>query len=225
MNEVKTEDLENVIDMSDYGIEEQEKKLKEIDEQIEAINKKIEEAELEWFKNNPPQILTRSQMEMLDRERKKDLQKKREDDIVNVEENTKQAFAEALEILKDAESLPKEEKRRLELKARNIEINALKKEIEIREEICERISNEFEDALAQKIADEAQLISCRKKWIKETAKLENKSSFSDELKNKINLLQFNKNHSQEAYRKLSKKLHDAKLKLFKTQKRLNGYFN
>ena len=67
MNEVKTEDLENVIDMSDYGIEEQEKKLKEIDEQIEAINKKIEEAKLEWFKNNPPQILTRNQMEMLDR--------------------------------------------------------------------------------------------------------------------------------------------------------------
>ncbi len=225
MNEGKTEDLENVIEIPDYGIEEQEKKLKEIDDQIKALDKKIEEAKLEWFKNNPPQILTRNQMEMLDRERKKDLQKKREDDIINVEENTKQAFAEALEILKDAESLPKEEKKRLELKARNIEINALKKEIEIREEICERISNESEDALAQKVADEAKLVSCRKKWIKETVKFKDKLDFSSELKSKINLLQCNKNHSQEIHRKLSKKLHDAKLKLFKTQKRLNDYFN
>lgn len=225
MNEDKTEDYENFPEMQDYGIEEQERKLKEIDDQIEELNKKIEEAKLEWFKNNPPQILTRNQMEMLDRERKKDLQKKREDDIINVEENTKKAFAEAAELLKDAELLPKEEKKRLELTARNIEINALKKEIGIREEICERISNEFEEALAQKIADEAQLISCRKKWIKETAKFEDKSSFSDELKSKIDMLQYNKNHSQEAYRKLSKKLHDVKLKLFKTQKRLNGYFN
>lgn len=225
MDEDKTEDLENFAEMTDYGIEEQEKKLKEIDDQIEALNKKIEEAKLEWFKNNPPKILTRNQMEILDRERKKDLKKKREDDITNVEENTKQAFAEASKILKDAESLPKEEKRRLELMARNIEINALKKEIEIREEICERISSEFEDALAQKVADEAQLIYCRKKWVKETTKLENKPGFSDELKSKINLLQCNKNNSQEAYRKLSKKFHDSKLKLFKAQKRLNGYFN
>ena len=225
MKEEKTENLETLIEMSDYGIEEQEKKLKEIDDQIEALDKKIEEAKLEWFKNNPPKILTRNQMEILDREREKDSKKKRESDIANVEENTKQAFATASELLKDAESLSKEEKKHLELMARNIEINALKKELEIREEICERVSNEFEDSLAQKVADEARLISCRKKRIRETIKLENKLSFSNELKSELNLLQCNKNHSQEIHRRLSKKLHDAKLKLFKVQKRLNGYFS
>ncbi len=223
MKESRIEELKRLLKESNERIERQKQKLKEIDSEMSLVNQKIEEEKLNQFKKNPPKILTKFQMELLQREREKDLKEKREQEIKNIETNTKEAFQAAKDIRDKAKFLSPEEINNAEFEALNIEVKALEKELGVREIIFEEESEYSVDALALKISDEFRFLHGKKKWDTQRSKLSNNSDLTAKLRQELSSCQSVKNRSTERYLKCKNNLREAESKLFRTRKKLNNY--
>ncbi len=223
MQESRIEELKRLIQESNERIKRHKQRIKEIDSEMSLVNQKIAEEKINQFKKNPPKILTKFQMELLQREREKDLKEKREQEIKNIESSTKEAFETAKEIRNRAKFLSSEEINNAECEALKIEIKALEKELNIRELIYEEASENSEDALAQKISDEFRFIQAKKKWDTQRCKSLNDSDLTAKLRQEFVSCQSVKNRSTERYIKCANNLREAESKLFKTRKKLNNY--
>lgn len=220
MEESRIEELKRLISESNEKIEKSKRRLEEIDYEMDMVNQQIEEEQLNQFKQNPPKILTKSQMNLLKSEQEKDLKRKKEQEIKDVDINTKRAFEIAQNIRRQSQNLSEEQRKSANKEALQLEIEALRKELEIRKIVCRKSSQVAQDALAQKISDEVKFIQNKKQF---DDQIQKNGKANEILRKNLAMFQNNKNRALEIYLKSFKALLESESKFFKTEKRLKFY--
>ena len=153
----KIEELKRLIEQTEREIEFKESSLKKIDEDILSLDEEIKNAEDNLIKLSSPKIFT---LEELERRKNLELQKQKEkleEEKSMVSILTKKEFERANEIRLAAEGKSEQEKQIANNLAKSIEIQALKREIRVLNEILKEKDKIYENLVAETVFNDSKL--------------------------------------------------------------------
>lgn len=149
--------LKLLIEQTEKEIELKDSSLKKIDKDISLTDKEIKTAEDNLVKLSAPKIFT---LEELERRRDLELQKEKEkleEEKNSISNLTKKELERASEIRLAAENKNEQEKQMANSLAKNIEIQALKREIRVLNEILEEKNKIYENLIAETVCGDSKL--------------------------------------------------------------------
>lgn len=202
-------ELDNYTSALDRHIQKLREELQKKELEIIAVKEKIQSL-------LPAKIYTRKELKLM-----AEKQKKKEEQKINYEKShidliTLDAMREAEKLRLEAGSSP-EEQRAAELKALTMEINALEKDIKIKNEIIEEKRSKMEKHIAEKVIDETKLKSLERK-IKINRSMS--SQQLSEIKKEIFYLKNQISSLREKYFVLIKQVENIGLKITNSEKEL-----
>ena len=153
----KIKKLKLLIKQTEKEIELKDSSLKKIDEDISSLSEEIKVAEDNLIKLSAPKIFT---LEELERREKLELQKKKEkldEEKSMVSLFTKKELERANEIRLAAEGKSEQEKQIAENLAKSVEVQALKREIRILNEILSEKNKIYENLIAETVCSDSKL--------------------------------------------------------------------
>lgn len=153
----RIEQLKRLIEQTEKEIELKDSSLKKIDEDISSASEEIKTAEDNLVELSAPKIFTLEELE-----RRKDLELRKQKERLEEEKSmvsifTKKEFERAKEIRLAAEKKGEQEKQIANNLAKSIEIQALKREIRVLNEILEEKNKIYEDLIAETVCDDSKL--------------------------------------------------------------------
>ncbi len=148
--------LKLLIEQTEKEIELKDSSLEKIDEDISLANEEIKTAEENLVRLSAPKIFT---LEELERRRDLELQMKKEkleEEKSSISNITKKELERASEIRLAAENKSEQEKQAAHNLAKSIEIQALKREIRILNEILNEKNKIYENLIAETVCDDSK---------------------------------------------------------------------
>ena len=189
----KIEELKRLIEQTEREIEFKESSLKKIDEDILSLDEEIKNAEDNLIKLSSPKIFT---LEELERRKNLELQKQKEkleEEKSMVSILTKKEFERANQIRLAAEGKSEQEKQIANNLAKSIEIQALKREIRVLNEILKEKDKIYENLVAETVCNDSKLkigshlkIAEREEPVKLKTKVKNLKTSGAKIKKEIN---------------------------------------
>lgn len=202
-------ELDNYTSALDRHIQKLKEELQKKELEIIAVKEKIQSL-------LPAKIYTRKELKLM-----AEKQKKKEEQKINYEKSHIDLIT--LDAMREAEKLrleagpSSEEQRAAELKALTMEINALEKDIKIKNEIIEEKRSKMEKHIAEKVIDETKLKSLERK-IKINRSMS--SQQLSEIKKEIFYLKNQISSLREKYFVLIKQVENIGLKITNSEKKL-----
>lgn len=153
----RIERLKRLIEQTEKEIEIRESSLKKIDEDLSSVDTEIKVAEDNLIKLSAPKIFTLEELE-----RRKDLELQKQKEKLEEEKSmvsilTKKEFERANEIRMAAEGKSDQEKQIANNLAKSVEIQALKREIRVLNEILKEKNKIYENLIAETVCSDSKL--------------------------------------------------------------------
>ena len=153
----RIERLKRLIEQTEKEIEIRESSLKKIDEDLSSVDTEIKVAEDNLIKLSAPKIFTLEELE-----RRKDLELQKQKEKLEEEKSmvsilTKKEFERANEIRMAAEGKSDQEKQIANNLAKSVEIQALKREIRVLNEILKEKDKIYENLVAETVCSDSKL--------------------------------------------------------------------
>ena len=153
----RIERLKRLIEQTEKEIEIRESSLKKIDEDLSSVDTEIKIAEDNLIKLSAPKIFTLEELE-----RRKDLELQKQKEKLEEEKSmvsilTKKEFERANEIRMAAEGKSDQEKQIANNLAKSVEIQALKREIRVLNEILKEKNKIYENLIAETVCSDSKL--------------------------------------------------------------------
>lgn len=153
----RIEKLKRLIEQTEKEIELKDSSLQKIDDDLSSASEEIKTAEDNLIKLSAPKIFT---LEELERRKDLELQKKKEkfeEEKSMVSILTKKELERANEIRLAAEGKGEQEKQIANNLAKSVEIQALKREIRVLNEILEEKNKIYENLIAETVCSDSKL--------------------------------------------------------------------
>ena len=202
----RLEELEKLIEESNRRIEEKNQSISKLNEDLSQIRNEIVLAEEKLLKFKRVKILTRKQINKIKKEKLEKAKRNFENQKAHIGSETKRAFEVARKIREEASVKSLEEYESAKVKAKKIEIEALKKEAFVLNCIIEEKEEEYENMLAIRACEE---VNCKFRDKKHDENLKVKK--------------FNLGNLDEICTKLKKELCDLNMKINRSVSKLNSY--
>lgn len=153
----RIEELKRLIEQTEKEIELKESSLKKIGEDISSASEEIKTAEDNLVNLSAPKVFTLEELE-----RRKDLELQKQKEKLEEEKSmvsifTKKELERANEIRLAAEGKSDKEKQIANDLAKNIEIQALKREIKVLNEILKEKNKIYENLIAETVCNDSKL--------------------------------------------------------------------
>lgn len=153
----RIEKLKRLIEQTERKIELKESSLKKIDEDLSSASEEIKIAEDNLIKLSAPKIFTLDELE-----RRKDLELQKQKEKLEEEKSmvsilTKKEFERAKEIRLAAKAKSEQEKQIANNLAKSIEVQALKREIRVLNEILKEKDKIYENLVAETVCSDSKL--------------------------------------------------------------------
>lgn len=190
----KLETLKELIKESEKKIKEKGQSISKLDQDLSQLRTEINFTEEKLLKFKKVKILTRKQLEQIRKEKLEKAKIDFENQKINIGRDTQKAFEKAKKIREKASNKSLEEYELAKIKARNIEVEALKKEVFILNCIIGEKEKQYEDMLAKK------------------ACVEINNKFKDKNEN-VSFITFNLKNLSEVCKRLKKEIYDLNMRI------------